>query len=318
MKHKGILLFMVIALVAFSAFTALAQNDEDEAGACELVYLFDGWARSTTPGTPNGAVFGLLVNLGGQEDTLIGASTEVAEVVELHETVMGEGDVMQMRPLEGGFVVPPGGYLELMRGGLHIMLINLSEPLHAGDTLELLLEFERAGEIPIEVPVRDIMAMHAEPEEAVPMPEMEMPEMVMEWDEACRGVHVVDAWARATMPGMPTSAAYALLLNLTATDELLVSANTAAAEVVELHEMVVDEDDVMRMRPLEAGIVVPAGGAALLKPGGLHIMLIDLTTALEAGDTIEVMLNFAASGHVTVDVPVREPQAMPMGGMGDH
>jgi periplasmic copper chaperone A len=314
MKRKGMLLFMVVVLVSFASFTALAQNDEDEVGTCDLVYLFDAWARATTPGAPNGAAFGLLVNLGGEEDTLVGASTEVAEVVELHEMVMGEDDVMQMRPVDPGFVVPPGGYLELVPGGLHIMLINLTGPLQAGDTFDLLLEFEHAGEVTVEVPVRDMMAMQEEAEEAIPMPEMDEPEMAVDWDEACRAVHVVDAWARAAMPGMPNSAAYALLLNLTATDELLVSANAEVAEVVELHEMVMDEGDVMRMRPLEAGIVIPAGGTALLKPGGLHIMLIGLATELEADDTIEIMLNFAVSGHVSLAVPVREPQAMPMGG----
>lgn len=320
MKLKRGLFFITILLIMLSGFTSLAQDGDDEGGTCDLVYLFDGWARSTMPGAPNGAVFGLLVNLSSEEDTLIGASTQAAEAVELHETVVGDGDVMQMRPVEVGFVIPSQGYVELMRGGLHIMLINLTDPLQAGDTVALLLEFEHAGEVAVEVPVRDMMAAHGEETheeamEAIPLPEREMPEISI-WDEACQGVHFVNSWARAAMPGMNTSAAYVLLVNLTTDDEVLVSASTEAAEVVELHEMIMD-DDVMRMRPLQAGIIIPAGEVALLKPGGLHIMLINLTTTLDADDTIEMILNFAVSGDTEAVVPVRAPEDA-MQQMGDN
>jgi copper(I)-binding protein len=228
---------------------------------------------------------------------------------------MGENDVMQMRPVEGGFVVGPGSFLELQPGGLHIMLINLTEPLEAGAMVDLTLNFEHAGDVQVTVPIREEEMPGEMDMEEMGAPMMETP--AMDWGEACSKVHVLDAWARPAGPGMPNSAAYGLMVNLTDEDETLVSASTNAAETVELHEMVMGENDVMQMRPLEGGILVPAGSAVLLKPGGLHVMLIGLTADLQAGDTIDLMLTFAETGEMEIEAPVREPEesAMTMGGM---
>jgi len=297
-------LLVIIGLIGLLVWPLMAAaQDETE---CDIAYLFNGWARASAEGAPNGAVFGLLVKLGGEEDTLVGASSDVAAAVELHEMVMGDNDVMQMRPVEGGFVLPPDRYLELAPGGYHIMLIGLRQPLVAGETLDLTLHFERAGDIPITVPIRDMTTMEGGEQMADEMTMQPMP--AMDWGEACAGLHVVGAWARAAAAGMPNSAAYALVLNLTDQDDTLIAASSNAAGAVELHQMVTGDNDVMQMRPVEGGIVVPAGGAALLKPGGFHIMMIGLTEALTAGDTIEITLTFAESGEVTLTVPVKEPE----------
>lgn len=287
MKRLLLCLLLVPTLV-------FAQQDES---TCDLVYLFNGWARSTVEGAPNGAAFGILVNLGDEADTLLSVSTDAAEAVELHEMVMGENDVMQMRPVEGGFVIEPSSYLELRPGGFHIMLINLYEPLEAGEMLDLTLNFEQAGEVEVSLPIRDIDAMEASMSDDMDL---------QTWAEACATVHVVGAWARPAAAGMPNSAAYGLLLNLTDTEETLISASSDVAEAVELHEVVMGENDVMRMHPLEDGIAIPAGSATLLEPGGLHIMLINLNTELQADDTIELTLTFAESGELTLTVPIRE------------
>lgn len=296
---KGKFLFLIFTLFAL-LIAPLASAHDDE--ACNVVYLFDAWARATPEGAPTGAVFGLLVNLSAEDDTLIGASTDAAEAVELHEVVMGAGDVMQMRPVESGFAVGAGDYLELKPGGYHIMLINLKQPLVAGETLDLTLNFEHLGEVSITVPIRE-MAENA----MGGMMQAEMTPEAMMWPEACAKIHVVGTWARPSIAGMPMSAAYGLLVNLTDADETLVSATTAASEVVELHEMLMGDNDVMQMRPVEGGIVIPAGGTAWLKPGGLHIMLIGLTEALEAEATLDLTLTFENSGEMTVTVTVRAP-----------
>jgi copper(I)-binding protein len=63
---------------------------------------------------------------------------------------------MKMRAVEGGYIeVPAGGEAELKPGGLHIMLIRLAEPLENGTTFPLTLNFEKSGEIEIEVPVAE-------------------------------------------------------------------------------------------------------------------------------------------------------------------
>src|SRR5687768_5534125 len=108
MKIRTLLTGLAIFALLATPLAAFAQEDE---AACEVVYLFDGWARATPEGAPTGAAYGLLVNLGSEEDTLTGVTTDAAEAVELHEMLMGDGDVMQMRPVEGGFTVAPNSYL---------------------------------------------------------------------------------------------------------------------------------------------------------------------------------------------------------------
>lgn len=304
-----------IALIAVVLLAAVPITSAQE-GECNLAYLFNGWARATAEGAPNGAAFGLLVNLAGKDDTLVSASSAAAEAVELHEMVIGDGDVMQMRPVDGGFPVPAGGFAELKPGGLHIMLIGLKAPLLAGEMLPLTLNFETAGEVELSIPIRDMEAMGEAMESAAPM-EATAEVMPMDWGEECAGIHVLSAWARPAAPGAPNSAAYGLVLNLTSSDNALVAVQSEVAEAVELHEMVMAAGDVMQMRPVEDGIPLPAGSAALLQPGGLHIMLINLTGALAEGDSFRLALEFADGEPMTLTIPVRQPAEpmMPAGGM---
>lgn len=133
----------------------------------------------------------------------------------------------------------------------------------------------------------------------------------------CTTIGFLSGWARASMPGMPNSAAYGVLANLGDTDDTLIGASSGAAEAVELHEMVMAEGDVMQMRPLADGIPVLAGEAAILQPGGLHIMLIGLTEPLVAGETLEITLHFAEREDLVLSLPIRDPDAeMPMQAMG--
>ncbi|MFO7322138.1 MAG: copper chaperone PCu(A)C [Chloroflexota bacterium] len=317
----GKVAFLLAAvLFALSPLAALAQDGAD----CDATLLLQAWARSSPGGAPNGAVFGLLVNLGDEADTLTGVTSTVAEVVELHETRLGDGDMMQMHPVEVGFVVPPRGYLSLEPGGLHMMLIGLTQPLLAGESFDLTLQFERQGEVVVSVPIVDVTAMDG-PAELPPAGEMSEAEatpeaVVAAWPEACEGVHVLDAWARPAGAGMPNSAAYGLVVNLTPFEERIVAAASDAAMAVELHEMTLDDNDVMRMRPVEGGIRVPAGGVALLQPGGLHVMLIGLNEPLMAGETLDLTLEFSHAGETPLQVPVREPEEpmMDMGASGHH
>ncbi|MBZ0290027.1 MAG: copper chaperone PCu(A)C [Anaerolineae bacterium] len=306
MKYRWLYVFLILGLFISSA-PALAQSDET---ACKLVSLFSGWARSTPEGAPNGAAFGFVVNLSSEEDTLVGASTDAAEIVEVHEMVVGENDVMQMRPIEGGLVIAPNRYQELRPGGYHIMLINLKAPLEAGKFLDLVLHFKSAGDVPVQVPIRDMTEMDEPMSGGMDSmaPAMEpTPQSSTEWDAACQNMYVLNAWARPAGAGMPSSAAYALLLNLTEQDDILTSASTEIAKTVELHEMSMGEGDVMQMRPVEGGIAVPKGAAVVLQPGGLHIMLMELNNTVEVGDMVNLTLTFAESGEMQLTIPVQEP-----------
>jgi hypothetical protein len=97
-----------------------------------------------------------LMNEGGQPDVLLSAETDVAEVVELHETRM-EGDVMKMSPISS-IEVPAGGSVNLEPGGKHIMLINLKQQLTPGEKIKLILNFEKSGQKTIEAEIREMGA----------------------------------------------------------------------------------------------------------------------------------------------------------------
>lgn len=100
------------------------------------------------------AVYMRLVNAGQETDRLVAARTDVAGVVEIHETRM-EGEVMTMQHLPDGLEIPAGETVELKPGGYHIMLIDLQQDLEVGDKFEIVLEFEMAGEQTVKAEVRE-------------------------------------------------------------------------------------------------------------------------------------------------------------------
>ncbi len=119
-------------------------------------------------------------------------------------------------------------------------------------------------------------------------------------------IKIEGAWARPSPKMAGAGAAYMTLKNTGGEADTLIAGDTSAAEVVELHETLIDENGVMKMRPKEGGIEVSAGGSAELKPGGMHIMLIRLAKPLETGDVIPLTLTFEKSGEMTIDVLVSE------------
>jgi periplasmic copper chaperone A len=100
-----------------------------------------------------GAVFVRLTNAGDEADRLVGGQTDVAKVVEIHETVM-EGEVMKMRMLADGLEIPARGQVELKPGGYHVMLIGLERDLEVGDRFSLELQFEKSGSLSLRPEVR--------------------------------------------------------------------------------------------------------------------------------------------------------------------
>ena len=101
------------------------------------------------------------------------------------------------------------------------------------------------------------------------------------------------------------TALYLSLHNTGETADALVGARSAVARAVELHESRM-EGYIMRMRPVSR-LPLPAGGQVTLKPGGFHIMLIDLQQDLKPGDTVTVELRFEQSTPITITAPVRQP-----------
>ncbi len=128
--------------------------------------------------------------------------------------------------------------------------------------------------------------------------------------ETAAGELVIDnLWGRNSPKAAANGAFYMTITNNTDADEKLLSAAADVCSVVELHEMYMAENDVMGMRPVPDGfITIPAGQTVELKVGGLHVMCIDKTRALEVGDEISLTLNFENAGERTVTVEIRETE----------
>ncbi len=125
-------------------------------------------------------------------------------------------------------------------------------------------------------------------------PEYELPES---------GIEIADAWAR---PGRinGVSAIYMNVLNGSADTDTLISLSSSVAGLVELHETYELDNDMMGMREA-VNPVFPGKGVVSMQPGGLHIMLMQLNEVLNEGDQINLILDFALAGEITVTAPVQ-------------
>ncbi len=121
--------------------------------AGSAISVEEAYARSSGMNAMSGAAFMVIVNAGDEDDQLVAARSDAAKMVELHTHIAGEGGMMQMRKVEGGFTIPAGGEHVLKRGGDHVMLMGLTQPMVQGETITLTLVFEKAGDVTIEVPV---------------------------------------------------------------------------------------------------------------------------------------------------------------------
>ncbi|MBN8504674.1 MAG: copper chaperone PCu(A)C [Burkholderiales bacterium] len=120
-----------------------------------------------------------------------------------------------------------------------------------------------------------------------------------------------EPWVRGTLsPAQKATGLFVQLQN--AQGARLVTAASPAAGIVEIHEMAM-VDGVMRMRALKDGLELPAGQTVHLKPGGYHVMLIDLKQPLKEGDTVPVTLTLKGKNGkdevLSLQAPVRQSAA---------
>jgi copper(I)-binding protein len=136
-RHVGLPLQVVVVVLLLAG-----------CGAGGTITVEDAWARAAGARDITGAFFTL--DNGGEDDVLLSADSDVAEAVEIHQTVM-EGDIMSMVMQES--VAVPTGELAFQPGSLHVMLIGLTRDLNAGDEFALTLNFEQAGVVVVSVEV---------------------------------------------------------------------------------------------------------------------------------------------------------------------
>ena len=138
----------VMVLITATA-GALAHAHEHQQGPLTVVHP---WSRATAPSQKAGGVYLRIENASNQPDRLIGVESDLADVTSLH-TIIRDGDVIKMRPVQSGIEVPANGHIVLAPGGNHVMLIGLRQQLVQESTVPLVLVFEHAGRVEIEAVV---------------------------------------------------------------------------------------------------------------------------------------------------------------------
>jgi len=143
---KQLLLFFCIVF----DFSNIALADGIKFNQLEID---DAWIKETPPNHPMTGGYLKIENDGNPADVLIGVSADFAMKSEIHEMKM-EGNVMKMRPLENGLVIPADGEVYLKPGGYHLMFIKLKEQMVPMNVHQVTLTFKNSGSITIPMIVR--------------------------------------------------------------------------------------------------------------------------------------------------------------------
>lgn len=146
MRISALEIFLAVSLTLGAVVSLVLP-----ANASDLVIKAAFARASTSPKARTGVVYFTLINRSGSDDRLIGVSSDAAERADLHASV-ANGDVMTMEPV-AAVPMPQGATAVLAPGGLHVMLWDLKAPLKQGERIVLHLQFERAGNLDVEVPV---------------------------------------------------------------------------------------------------------------------------------------------------------------------
>ncbi len=143
---------VAISVIGVSQNTVMAQSAEFKKGPLTIIAPT---ATPTAPGQPHGAVFIQSIrNAGAQKDQLIGGRADVSKTLEVHRMTM-ENNIMKMREIPA-IEIPANGEVSLAKGsrqGYHLMLMNLKQPLKAGDQFPVTLIFREAGEQQVTITV---------------------------------------------------------------------------------------------------------------------------------------------------------------------
>ncbi len=151
-----------VRIVAAAATAAPAAPAATSIKAGDLT-IEQPWIRATPGGAKVAGGYLQVTNTGKEPDRLLAASIPLAARGEIHQMTMDKG-VAKMAPVESGLVIKPGETVVLKPGGYHLMFMDLTGPVKAGDTLDGTLTFARAGTVPVRFAVGAIGA--AAPEAA--------------------------------------------------------------------------------------------------------------------------------------------------------
>lgn len=116
-------------------------------------------------------------------------------------------------------------------------------------------------------------------------------------------LEITEPWTRATPGGAVVAGGFMRIANKGAQPDRLVGGAFSLSKRFEIHEMKMD-GGVMQMRPLDKGLEIPAGATVELKPGGYHVMMIDLTAPVRQGAPLRGALQFEKAGKIEIDFMV--------------
>ena len=152
---------------------SFVTNETHAQTSTNTITVEQAWARATPGGARTGAAYMTLINNGTSTDQLLRATTPVADQVQFHKETEDNG-VSRMREVHN-VELSPGGKITFKPGDMHMMIVGIKQPLKEGQSFPLTLQFEKAGNIDVTVPIEKVGAMqHENMGSTVHMPNEEM------------------------------------------------------------------------------------------------------------------------------------------------
>lgn len=152
----AILLSIAAVTTSIADSDHAGHSDHTKAHKLGPLELSGYWARASLPGTKVSGGYVTITNHSDTADKLIDASAVRSGRTEIHQMSVTDG-IMTMRPIgDGGLEIPAHSTVELKPGGFHIMFMKLPEPFKAGETVEVNLTFEKAGETTLALPIKPL------------------------------------------------------------------------------------------------------------------------------------------------------------------
>jgi hypothetical protein len=151
MRHAAVLIAAPLLALYFGG-AARTQTS-----AVGTIVVEQPWARATPGGARTGAAYMTLTNIGASADRLLSAATPLADNIQFHKETEDDG-VSRMREVHS-VDLGPGAKIVFKPGDMHMMIVGLKQPLTEGQTFPLTLQFEKAGNIVVTVPIEKVGAM---------------------------------------------------------------------------------------------------------------------------------------------------------------
>jgi copper(I)-binding protein len=157
MRIRAITTITTLAATALLALSGCAAPTSAETPAPpaqgNALSITDAWVKAA--GSGMSAAFGILENDSSAAVTVVGVESTASTSMQLHETVENESGAMVMREKKGGFTIPANGHLELAPGGNHLMLMDLTGPIAAGDDVTFTLTMKDGSTYAFTAPAKD-------------------------------------------------------------------------------------------------------------------------------------------------------------------